>query len=185
MHLTNEQWGLLEPFFTPKPQLLDKRGRKRRDPREVLDGILWILKTGAQWNQLPKTYPPYQTCHRWFQYWSENGLITKALTVIAQDMEERGKLSVRECFIDGTFASAKKGGFWWVPPSGARVRKSWQLQTQTLFRSPALWPVLLRMKSRWWKERLPTDLPERYRRYLWATGHTTPIPLMKRSRNNR
>ncbi|RRD66711.1 transposase, partial [Desulfovibrio sp. OH1186_COT-070] len=46
------------------------RGQGRpvlNEPRAILNGILWILRTGAPWKDLPERYPPYQTCHRWFQ----------------------------------------------------------------------------------------------------------------------
>src|SRR6266571_4942168 len=76
-----------------------------RPDREVLDGILWVLKTGAQWNELPSKYPPYQTCHRRFSEWVRNGALAELLRVLAQDMEVRGGISLEECFIDGTFAS--------------------------------------------------------------------------------
>lgn len=67
MDLTEEQWEVLLPFFAE--ELKTKRGRPSRSPRDVLNGILWILRTGAQWKHLPNHYPPYQTCHRWFQRW--------------------------------------------------------------------------------------------------------------------
>lgn len=67
MDLTNEQWAILEPFI-PKPRRRpDGRGRPWRDPRDVLNGILWSLKTGAHWGDLPRRYPLYQTCHRRYQ----------------------------------------------------------------------------------------------------------------------
>jgi len=67
MDLTEEQWDFVEPLI-PKPRRrLDGRGRPWRDPRDVLDGVLWILRTGAPWKDLPPRYPPYQTCHRRFQ----------------------------------------------------------------------------------------------------------------------
>lgn len=66
MRLTNEQWNILAPILK-KPPRLDERGRPRRDDLEVLEGILWVLKTGAQWKALPREYPPYQTCHRRLQ----------------------------------------------------------------------------------------------------------------------
>jgi len=44
---------------------------------------------------------------------------------------------VRECFIDGTFVVAKKGALEWERPSGAKVRRSWQWQTELVFQSPS------------------------------------------------
>ncbi len=72
MPLTNEQWSVIAPFVTPLKRL-ETRGRPRQDDRKILEGILWALKTGAQWKHLPKDYPPYQTCHRRFQQWVESG----------------------------------------------------------------------------------------------------------------
>ena len=58
MDLTDAQWAVLEPLL-PKPRRRpDGRGRPWRDPRDVLNGILWILKTGAPWHDLPDRYPP-------------------------------------------------------------------------------------------------------------------------------
>src|SRR5215204_1199464 len=74
MDLTDEQWEVLEPLIPDPPQREDSRGRPWRDPRDVLNGILWILRTGAPWKDLPERYPPYQTCHRRFQRWIEEGV---------------------------------------------------------------------------------------------------------------
>ncbi len=67
MELTDEQWAELEPLIPEAPRREDGKGRPRRKSREVLEGICWILRTGAQWADLPERYPPYQTCHRRFQ----------------------------------------------------------------------------------------------------------------------
>jgi transposase len=66
MELTDEQWAVLAPLIPEVPRREDGKGRPRRAAREVLDGILWILRTGAQWADLPDRHPPYQTCHRRF-----------------------------------------------------------------------------------------------------------------------
>jgi transposase len=110
MDLTNEQWTVLEPLIAELPKRADGRGRPWRSSREVMNGILWILRTGAQWADLPDRYPPYQTCHRRFQRWVRNGTFERVLEALARDLKERGKLDLSECFIDGTFVVAKKGG---------------------------------------------------------------------------
>jgi transposase len=109
MDLTDEQWRVLEPLIGEMPQRADKRGRPWRSSREVLNGILWILRTGAQWADLPERYPPYQTCHRRFQRWVRDGTLERVLEALARDLKERGGLDLAECFIDGTFVVAKKG----------------------------------------------------------------------------
>ena len=110
---------------------------------------------------LPDRYPSYQTCHRRFQEWVHTGTLAAILTALAKDMEERGKINLQECFIDGTFSSAKKGGLAWDPPNGEKAAKSWQLQIKQVFQPPSVWPLLLRMKSDWWRKRLPKDLRQR------------------------
>ena len=147
MDLTDEQWAILEPLIPEEERQVNrKRGRPWRDPREVLNGILWILRTGAPWQDLPERYPPYQTCHRRFQRWVREGLMEAMLSTLAQDLKERGGLDVSECFVDGTFVVAKKGAMGWERPSGAKVRRSWQWQTALVFLSPYASRVLARMK---------------------------------------
>ncbi len=55
------QWRRVEPILRPKRRS-DGRGRPWQDTRAVLNGILWVLGTGAQWRELRRKYPPYQTC---------------------------------------------------------------------------------------------------------------------------
>jgi len=155
MDLSNEQWEVLSPFFEVKKA--GSRGRPQRNPREVLCGILWILRTGAQWKHLPDKYPPYQTCHRWFQKWVDDGLMKKIIAALARDLYERGDIDITECFIDGTFVPSKKGALVLGRPSGARVARSWRLQTMLVFLSPYAQTVLKHMKSSSWKKPSKTD----------------------------
>ena len=142
MDLTEKQWEVIKHLF-PKPA---KRGRKPHLPRPVLNGILWILRTGAPWKDLPSSYPPYQTCHRRFQDWNRKGVFKKVMQALAKDLEERGEIDVTESFIDGTFVPAKKGGLPWVKPNGAKARNSWPLQTALVFLSPLALKALLPTK---------------------------------------
>lgn len=158
--LTDQQWQLLAKLLAkadPEPAT----GRPRVAQRAILNGVLWILRTGAQWNELPASYPPYQTVHRRYQRWVRSGLLAELLRLLATDMEARGGISLQECFIDGTFASAKKGELVLVLPAAAKAPNSWSSATAALFRSPSTWALLLRTRSPWWKQRLPADLPKR------------------------
>src|SRR5687768_8605963 len=85
-----------------------KGGRPWRDPRDVLHGILWVLRTGAPWADLPRRYPPHATCHRRFQKWESEGVLDRILAALAKDLYERGKVDLTEAFIDGSHAGAKK-----------------------------------------------------------------------------
>ena len=146
MDLTDEQWKLLAPLMVEPEKRADGRGRPRRDAREVLDGVLWIMRTGAPWKDLPPRYPPYQTCHRRFQEWVANDTFEAVLAALAKDLLERGGIDVSEGFIDGTFAGAKKGGLASGKQSAARGPRSWQLQTALVFLSPYMSQVRRRTR---------------------------------------
>jgi transposase len=93
MRLTKEQWEFVRKRIPKEPG----GGRRRHDAKRVIEGILWILKTGARWCDLPKEYPSYQMYHRRFQEWRREGVIRAILEDLA------------ETFIDATFVDAKKG----------------------------------------------------------------------------
>jgi transposase len=141
MDLTEAQWKVLEPLLL-ESRRQDGRGRPWRDAREVLDGVLWILRTGAPWQDLPKRYPPYQTCHRRFQQWQRSGRLSAILRLLLQDLVDRGKINLEEGSIDATFSAAKKGALELVKRSAAKGARSWQLQTAMVFLSPCTWPAL-------------------------------------------
>lgn len=83
MDLTDAQWAVLHPLL-PRPRIRrDRRGRPWRDPRDVLNGILWILRTGAPWADLPARYPSPKTCHRRFQHWRADGTLEAVLRACA------------------------------------------------------------------------------------------------------
>src|ERR1700675_4285755 len=147
MDLTDAQWGALDPLFRPKRRA-DGRGRPWQDTRAVLNGVLWILRTGPPWHDLPDRYPPYQTRHRRFQQWQRSGLLTRSLQQLVEDLRDRGKLDLSEAFIDASFSSAKKGALVSALQNAAKAAKSWQSQTAMVFLSPCTWSALRRMKPR-------------------------------------
>jgi transposase len=133
MDLTDKQWAVVEGLL-PVPEVReDGRGRPWRDPRDVLNGVLWVLRTGAPWNDMPARYPPYATCFRRFKMWSNSGALKHVLQVLADDLVRRGKLKLDEAFIDGTHAGAKKGVFLWERLVAEMPPNSWRSQTATVF----------------------------------------------------
>ncbi len=146
MDLSDAQWERVAPLIPNQPRRKDGRGRPRRERREVLAGVLWILRTGAQWAELPGRYPPYQTCHRYFQQWCRDGTLEGLLHALAQDLYARGKIDISEAFIDGTFAGAKKWALLSGRRSAGRGPRSWRLQTALVFLSPPGLQVLPRMR---------------------------------------
>jgi len=76
--LTAEQRMSVEPVLRPARRE-DNRSRPWHDARAVLNGVLWVLGTGAQLRELPEKYPPFQTCHRRFQQWIRTGKLKEVL----------------------------------------------------------------------------------------------------------
>ena len=102
------------------------------DPRAVMNGVLWVLRTGAPWHDLPSRYPPYQTCHRRFQLWQRSGRLDRLLQRLAEDLRDRGKIDLSEAFVDATFASAKKGALKSVQRAVAKAPRSWRSATAAM-----------------------------------------------------
>ena len=90
---SDAKWKLLEPSLRPKRRA-DGRGRPWQDTRVVLHGVLWVLGTGAPWREMPKKYPPYQTCYRRFQQWVREGKLQRILRVLAETLRAQGKLDL-------------------------------------------------------------------------------------------
>ncbi|MCW5200939.1 IS5 family transposase, partial [Desulfobulbus sp. F4] len=80
--------------------------------------ILWVLRTGAPWKDLPERQPPRQTCRRRFQHWVNAGVFRRVVEGLAANLQERGRLDLREAFRDGGFVPAEKG----APPSAGTKR---------------------------------------------------------------
>jgi transposase len=140
--LTDEQWKILDHLIPEPTPREDGRGRPWKNRRAVLNGILWVLRTGAPWADVPDRYPSYQTCHRRFQQWVRSGVMRGILEALALALKVRGALDVEEAFIDGSFAPAKKGAPRSARQNAARERKSWLSQTVMGFPLLCTWKVL-------------------------------------------
>lgn len=108
VYVSDKEWALLAPLLPKAKRRKDGKGRPPKDPREVFNGILWILFSGAPWHMLPEVYPPYQTCHRYFQTWTRKGIIRKMLGALSTHHGKKHKAQ-EVAFIDASFAPAKKG----------------------------------------------------------------------------
>ena len=162
MELTDVQWELLQPLVEPNTPR-KRRGRPWSDTRQVLDGVLLILRTGEQWAELPKDkFPPYQTCHRRFQRWVREGTLVAVLRTLAEDLLARGQLDLSESFIDASFSSAKKGAVQLVQHAAAKGPRSWQSRTAVVFLSPWGLQALRLMKPA--SSRPPSNSVSRRRR---------------------
>ena len=109
VRLTEKQWRKLEPLLPPRPAR-PRGGRRWISHRSVLEGVLWVLKTGARWRDLPDESPSAATCWRRLRRWEEDGVWLRIWRAYLSELDARGRLHWEETFIDGTFSPAKKGG---------------------------------------------------------------------------
>ncbi len=130
--LNDRQWEVIKALL-PKARRRRKRGRPRAEERMVLEGILWVLRSGARWRDLPREYPSASTCWRRLQEWEERDDWLRIWRALLEQLDARGKLNWDEVFLEGSFASAKKGGSAWVKPNVARAQSGWWWQTARVF----------------------------------------------------
>ncbi|HXE30778.1 MAG TPA: IS5 family transposase [Terriglobales bacterium] len=107
--LTEDQWARIEPLLPTLPRRRDGRGRPWRNNRGCFEGILWVLRTGARWRDMPSEYPSGVTCWRRLKEWEEAGVWEAAWRQLLSDLDRKGLLKWDEAFADGSFAPAKKG----------------------------------------------------------------------------
>ena len=108
--LSDQHWEMIRHHFPEENEPPGKTGRKPVPARKVLDAVLWILNTGAQWHMLPQCYPNYKTVHRRFQQWCRSDVLRNVMTELANLLRDENVLDESECFIDATFAQARGGG---------------------------------------------------------------------------
>jgi transposase len=141
--LTEAQWKEIAPLL-PQPPKHCNGGRPWIENRRVFEGILWILRSGARWQDLPEQYPHPSTCWRRLRDWDEQGVWLKIWRVFLGELNERQQLKWSESFLDGSFAPAKKGAPKSEKPSGARGRSGWWWSTATEF----LWETTFVLRPR-------------------------------------
>ena len=137
-HLTDAKWKHIKdvlPVHTTNP----KGGRPRVSDRRCFEGILWILRTGAQWHELPKAYGSGITCWRRLRLWEAEGTLLALWRLFLEDLSDREKITWNECFEDGSFAPAKKGAQTLGKPRKARVQSGWYWSMAKVLRLEHYW----------------------------------------------
>jgi len=84
-------------------------GRPKVDRRRVLDGIIFHLRTGCQWNYIPKLYGDDSTIHRYFQRWCANGIFKRIWAMLVGECEELGKINWKWQASDTSLGKARLG----------------------------------------------------------------------------
>ncbi len=140
--LTDDQWTAIAPHLPPQRPAT---GRPNRPHREIIDAIVWRLRTGTPWRDLPERFGAWETVYSRFRRWQLAGVWDRILAVVQSDADARGELDWSLHLLDGTTirahvhaAGAKKGAA--IKPSGARVGDSAPNSTcapsETASRSP-------------------------------------------------
>ncbi len=111
--LTNDQWERLQPLLPPQKP---KTGRPAEDHRRILNGMLWILRTGAPWRDMPERYGPWGTVSSRFYRWRKAGIWDRILALVQAQADAAGQLDWDIQYVDATIvrahqhaAGAKKG----------------------------------------------------------------------------
>lgn len=101
--LSDEQWQQLKPLLPPeKPET----GRTNLDHRTVINGIVWLLKTGAPWRDLPERYGKWQTVASRFYRWQKNGVWDRVFAHLQQIKDGDGQLDWEVHYVDGSVIRA-------------------------------------------------------------------------------
>ena len=101
--LTDAQWRRLEPLLPPERP---RTGRPNHNHRTILNGILWILRTGAPWRDLPERYGPVGTVSSRFYRWRAAGLWDRVLAALQSQAEVRNEIDWSLHFVDATVIRA-------------------------------------------------------------------------------
>lgn len=102
--LSDEEWALVEDCF-PKPKAT---GRPPMPARRAMDGICWILRSGAPWRDLPEELGPWETVFAHFNRWSSDGTLAKVLTRLKERFSKAGRFDHSLWSIDGSIVRAHR-----------------------------------------------------------------------------
>jgi len=103
--LTDEQWSVVEPLI---PRSKARTGRPPSDRRLMLNGLFWILATGAPWRDLPERFGPWQTVYDHFRKWRKSGLFATVIDALQIKLDNRGLIDWELWCVDGAIVRAAR-----------------------------------------------------------------------------
>lgn len=104
--LTDEQWQLVEPVLPPQRD--GGPGRKPADQRQMLNGMMWILRTGAPWRDLPERFGPWQTVYHYYNEWRKQGVYDRILEALQIRLDAKGYIDWDLWCVDGSSVRASR-----------------------------------------------------------------------------
>jgi transposase len=105
--LNDQQWQKIKPLL-PKARR-GGRGRPRADERQVLEGILWVLRSGARWRDLPREYPSASTCWRRLGQWEERDVWLRIWRALLGQLDAQGSSTGARYLWTAALQRPKKG----------------------------------------------------------------------------
>ena len=102
--LTDEQWDRIADVFPPRA----RTGRPPSDRRVIVEGILWIMRTGAPWRDLPEEYGPWGTVWDLFDMWNDDGTLDEILHRLRAAKVDLGEIDQNLWCVDGTIVRAAR-----------------------------------------------------------------------------
>lgn len=103
--LTDEQWTLVEKHFKRRKR---RTGRPGRDPRVMLNGVMWVLSTGAPWRDLPERLGPWQTVYHHFRDWRKRGVLARVIEDLQIKLDKEGLIDWDLWCVDGASVRAAR-----------------------------------------------------------------------------
>jgi len=101
--LTDDEWNLLKGLFPRQ-----RRGGKWNDHRTTLNGMLWILRSGAPWRDLPDRYGKWKSVYHRFNRWRREGLFDRILKALQIRLDKQGKIDWDLWLVDGSNVRASR-----------------------------------------------------------------------------
>lgn len=114
--LSDAQWAKIGPLLPPRP----RTGRPRADDRRTLEAILYVLRTGCAWADLPPELGDDATAHRRLRRWQEDGVWERVRQALLAELDAAGGIDWSAALLDGSFVPAKRGGPASASPARAR-----------------------------------------------------------------
>jgi transposase len=107
----DELWARIQPLLPHRPRRRRYPGRRRLDDRGCLNGILYVLRTGITWAQLPRQlgYGSGVTCWRRLRDWQQAGVWGRLLALLLAELRTAGHLDLRHAVVDSSHVRAKRG----------------------------------------------------------------------------
>ena len=99
--LPDEAWTLIQPLLPAEPAS-PRAGRPWAEHRKIINGMFWVLCSGAPWRDLPERYGPWKTVYNRFNRWSKSGVINIIFNRLLSILDSHGQLDWSATALDGS-----------------------------------------------------------------------------------